>query len=275
MYGYIRILKPELKFREYDDYRACYCGLCEALHRQYGSLARCTISYDMTFLVLLLSGLYEPNEELQKRRCIAHPFCKQLQKKSAVIDYAADMSLLLYREKCIDDWNDERKFTRKVAADFLSRDYKQAQKKYPQKTAKIQTHLQQLHHYEKAQESNPDLPAGCFGAILGEIFAWKEDIWKESLFQIGFFLGKFVYLLDAYDDLEKDQKKNCYNPLRFLAAQDADFPKVCEDLLRLMASSCAAEFERLPILKYADILRNILYAGIWTRFYTKKKQEDN
>ena len=64
MYGYIRILKPELKFREYDDYRACYCGLCEALHRQYGSLARCTISYDMTFLVLLLSGLYEPNEEL-------------------------------------------------------------------------------------------------------------------------------------------------------------------------------------------------------------------
>ena len=98
MYGYIRILKPELKFREYDDYRACYCGLCEALHRQYGALARCTISYDMTFLVLLLSGLYEPNEELQKRRCIAHPFCKQLQKKSAVIDYAADMSLLLYRE---------------------------------------------------------------------------------------------------------------------------------------------------------------------------------
>ena len=174
MYGYIRILKPELKFREYDDYRACYCGLCEALHRQYGALARCTISYDMTFLVLLLSGLYEPNEELQKRRCIAHPFCKQLQKKSAVIDYAADMSLLLYREKCIDDWNDERKFTRKVAADFLSRDYKQAQKKYPQKTAKIQTHLQQLHHYEKAQESYPDLPAGCFGAILGEIFAWKE-----------------------------------------------------------------------------------------------------
>ena len=70
MYGYIRILKPELKFREYDDYRACYCGLCEALHRQYGSLARCTISYDMTFLVLLLSGLYEPNEELQKRKAM-------------------------------------------------------------------------------------------------------------------------------------------------------------------------------------------------------------
>ena len=126
-----------------------------------------------------------------------------------------------------------------------------------------------------AGRSGLDLPAGCFGAILGEIFAWKEDIWKESLFQIGFFLGKFVYLLDAYDDLEKDQKKNCYNPLRFLAAQEADFPKVCENLLRLMASSCAEEFERLPILKYADILRNILYAGIWTRFYTKKKQEDN
>ena len=123
MYGYIRAYKPEMRFREYDIYHGCYCGLCDALHKRHGAAARWTLSYDMTFLILLLTGLYEPAEEKAERRCIAHPFHKSLHIQSEITAYAADMSILLFRDKCMDDWNDERKITRRAAAEMFRKSY--------------------------------------------------------------------------------------------------------------------------------------------------------
>ncbi|WP_298481656.1 DUF5685 family protein [uncultured Ruminococcus sp.] len=272
MYGYIRAYKPELRFREYDVYQACYCGLCEALHRQYGTAARWTLSYDMTFLILLLTGLYEPKEQKEQCRCMAHPFRKQMHFRSEVTSYAADMSILLFHDKCMDDWMDERKFSRRAAAGVLHHGYRLAQNKYPEKAKQITAQLDALHAMEKAGETNPELPAGCFGTLLGELFVWKDDIWEKTLRDVGFYLGKFIYLLDAYDDLEHDRKKGCYNPLLSLSASDPAFHQTCERLLQMMMASCASAFERLPILKYDEILRNILYAGVWTQFYQRKKE---
>lgn len=272
MYGYIRAMKPELRFREYDTYRACYCGLCSSLQEQYGTAARWTLSYDMTFLILLLSGLYEPEESQKKCRCMAHPLRRQLHLQSEATTYAADMSILLYHEKCIDDWMDEHKISRRFAASALYHSYCRVQEKYPEKTQQITIQLQQLHTYEKAQESNPDLPAGCFGRMIEELFAWRSDVWEADLRKMGFYLGKFIYLLDAYDDLDHDRKKKCYNPLMTLANQDCTFHQTCESLLKMMMASCAEAFERLPILRHADILRNILYAGVWVQFYQKRKE---
>ncbi len=272
MYGYIRVYKPELKFREYDIYRACYCGLCDALHDNYSSIARWTLSYDMTFLILLLSGLYEPEEQSQECRCAAHPLHRQLHLRSEISDYAAGMSILLYHEKCMDDWLDERKISRKAAADVLRTAYCKARQIYPEKAVLIDKQLKELHEIEQKPAANPELPASCFGTLLGELFVWKQDEWADSLRKIGFYLGKYIYLLDAYDDLEKDRKKHCYNPLLPAYEQEFAFHENCEQLLRMMMAECAAEFERLPILKYADILRNVLYAGIWQSFYQKKKE---
>lgn len=272
MYGYVRAFKPEMRFREYDIYRACYCGLCETLHRQYGTAARWTLSYDMTFLILLLTGLYEPKEEKEQRRCMAHPFRKQLHLQSEVTAYAADMSILLYHDKCIDDWIDERKFSRKMAASILHRGYQKVHQKYPKKAQTVEMQLQQLHAMEAAGETNPDLPAGCFGKLLAELFVWKNDEWKETLHHVGFYLGKFIYLLDAYDDLEHDRKKGCYNPLLSMSDTDPAFHQTCEQLLKMMMASCAEAFERLPILRYDEILRNVLYAGVWSQFYQKKRE---
>lgn len=270
MYGYVRIYKPELKFREYDIYRSCYCGLCHALHKRYGTAARWTLSYDMTFLVLLLTGLYEPVETEAQHRCSAHPFQKQWYRVSEMADYAADMSILLYHEKCMDDWNDERKLSRRAAAGMLKGNFQKAKKYYPEKAAWIAMQLELLHEMEERLEPNAETVAGCFGKLLGELFVWKSDEWEESLRKIGFYLGKFIYLLDAYDDLERDRKKKCYNPFLLDSVEDDAFHENCEKLLQMMISACASEFERLPILKYADILRNILYAGVWQQFYQKK-----
>ena len=272
MYGYIHAYKPELKFREFDTYHACYCGLCDALHDRYGSIARWTVSYDMTFLVLLLSGLYEPEEQQQKRRCAAHPLKKQIHLQSDASAYAADVSILLYHEKCMDDWLDERKISRKAAADLLDRAYVKAKSIYPQKAQQISQQLDHLHEMEQNNEPNLELPAGCFGTLLGELFVWKQDEWADSLRKIGFYLGKYIYLLDAYDDLKKDGKNGCYNPLLTESKKNPAFHEDCEQLLQMMIAACTAEFERLPILKYADILRNILYAGVWQPLYQRKKE---
>ena len=107
----------------------------------------------------------------------------------------------------MDDWNDERKITRRAAAEMFRKSYRRIQAQYPQKCKAVQAQLDLLHQMEQQSESNPDLPAGCFGTLLGELFVWKEDEWADNLRQVGFYLGKFIYLLDAYDDLEHDRKK--------------------------------------------------------------------
>lgn len=271
MYGYVRVYKPEMRFREFDEYRACYCGLCETLHRKYGIFARWTLSYDMTFLILLLTGLYEPRETKEKHRCVAHPFRKQTHFYSIITEYAADMSILLFRDKCMDDWLDEKKLSKKAAAQLLHRGYQKVAAQYPEKAHAIQEQLRLLHQIENENEQNVEIPAGCFGTLLSEIFAWKNDIWEQDLREIGFYLGKFIYLMDAYDDIEHDKKKNCYNPLFTISQSNSDLDKTCENLLQIMMASCAEAYERLPIVHYDEILRNILYAGVWPQFYQIKR----
>lgn len=108
------------------------------------------------------------------------------------------------------------------------------------------------------------------GDIMAEIFAWEPDAWELSLRKIGFFLGKFIYLMDAYEDVEKDIENNSYNPLKeaFLQKTPEQFATECRTLLTMMMAECSREFEQLPILLHADILRNILYSGVWCRYTT-------
>lgn len=118
--------------------------------------------------------------------------------------------------------------------------------------------------------------AGLFGEIMAEIFVWKQDIWKDSLHRMGFFLGKFIYLMDAYEDIDDDIANACYNPfMRFRERED--FDDYCKQILTMMIAECSREFEKLPILTHAEILRNILYSGVWCRFEAicEKRQSVN
>lgn len=112
MYGYVIVNKPELKFKEYDRYRSYYCGLCDILREQYGIRGQVSLSYDMTFLVILLTGLYEPQTAYLEERCIVHPVAKHPVRKNEVTSYVADMNVLMAYYKCVDDWKDEKKVTR-------------------------------------------------------------------------------------------------------------------------------------------------------------------
>ena len=278
MFGYVVMNKPEIKFKDYDVYRSFYCGLCRELREKYGIAGQISISYDMTFVLLLLSGLYEPPTRTGTTRCAVHPVKRRPVRKNEITEYAAAMNLLLTYYKCMDDWEDEHKVFRLAYAKILEMTgvKKNSQKafEYREKSEKIVQGLHRLSSLEKAEETDIDKMAGCFGHILEEVFAYRKDIWEPTLRRMGFYLGKFIYLLDAYDDVEEDEKKGNYNPFSAISHEE-NFAEQVRGLLILMLAEACREFEKLPIIKYGDILRNILYSGVWCRFeaVTRKRKE--
>lgn len=296
MFGYVVVNKSELKFKEYDQYRRYYCGLCRCLKQGFGRKGQIALSYDMTFLVLLLSGLYEPEEKSGTKRCIAHPLKKQEYITNNCSEYAADMTVLLTYYKCMDDYEDEKKLSGKIYAKSLEKQVAKLKEKYPKKIKRIEESMKHFSEVEQeakkkvqgkkteneviGESSYLDKLSDAFGKTLGEIFAVgfseHDKIWEETLRRIGYSIGNFIYVLDAYDDLERDRKKGCYNPLLSSSLEDLEQRAWIEDVLRFHVANAAREFETLPIVKDAGIMRNILYSGIWSRFHhigNEKKKE--
>lgn len=265
MFGYVIANKDIMTEEQEARYRACYCGLCHALHRRHGSLSRVTLTYDMTFLVLLLNSMYEPEEAEGSSRCVMHPVRRHDWVSSWVTEYAADMNLALAYLKCMDDWKDERRFTSRCEAAVLSEEYFYVTQKYPEKCKFINDCLDELSEIERRGETDPDAGARCFGRLMGEIFAEGPDrLWSERLRLFGQELGEFIYIMDAVLDLEGDRAAGRYNPVAAYATEKTE-----DDLrytLTMLIGECAAVFERLPVVRDADIMRNILYSGVWLRY---------
>ncbi len=266
MFGYIAINKAEMKFKDYDMYQSYYCGLCKCLKEHYGIRGQITLSYDMTFLIVLLTGLYEPETKKELVTCAAHPLQKHTARTNEFTEYAAAVNLILTYYKYKDDWGDEHSRRSYIAARLLNPHMKRIRQKYPDKIAKISASLKKISALEKKNELNIDVMAGLFGNVMAEAFIYKPDEWEASLRKIGFFLGKFIYLMDAYEDVEKDIHSGNYNPFKESFRNDRDFAGHCRQILTLMIAECSKEFEKLPILLHADILRNILYSGVWCRY---------
>lgn len=277
MFGYITVNKPELKIKEFEVYKSFYCGFCESLRRKYGRLGQITLSYDLTFVIMLFTGLYEHDTTHTRRRCIAHPFCKHNKQENEFSEYAADMNVLLTYYKCMDDWLDEKKYGKKILASMLKGKVRSVEEKYPEKSEEIKRLLDEIHIAEEENSSELDKAAGLFGQIMATIFVCRHDEWEDELREMGFYLGKFIYLMDAYEDIEKDIKDRNYNPLISIY-KDSDFEENAYNILTMMMAECCKVFERLPVIDNVEILRNILYAGVWTRYElvkSKRKEANN
>ena len=274
MFGYVVAQQSELKMREYYKYKAYYCGLCKVLREKYGLAGQVTLTYDMTFLVILLTSLYECETNREESRCIIHPVKKQKMLYNEITEYAADMNLILSYYKLLDDWNDEKSKTSLAGLRILKKTFRKLQEKYPKKCEVIQQCLNSLQECEKRGEGNVDISSRYFGQLMGELFVYREDVWEETLRRLGFYLGKFIYILDAYDDIEKDLKQENYNALWSLYGQD-NFETKCEEMLNFVLAECASEFEKLPCVEDSEILRNILYAGVWDKFDKKRKERES
>ena len=210
MFGYVIVNKGDLTFREFDVYHSYYCGLCKTLKEKYGVLGQLALNYDMTFLVMLLSSLYEPQTDYTREGCVTHLFMKQGISKNEITQFGADMTILLTAYKCEDDWQDEKKLSRKLYESALHGRMSKVKEKYRDKAEIIEVCFANLHRLEQENCDKPDKMAAIFGKVMEELFVYREDEWEETLRSMGFYLGKYIYLLDAYEDLEKDkkQKKN-------------------------------------------------------------------
>lgn len=270
MFGIITCNKKELTKEEHARYQSTYCGLCRAIKSRYGQLERITLNYDMTFLALLLNGLYEENNDRIMIRCPVHPFKEQSIFENKYIDYAADMTILLAYYKCRDDWEDETKHSRKMFAKFLEKDMYRIEKEYPRQVHCVRESLKKLGEAEKSGVSIPDEVVNFSGRMLSEVFVYEEDFWSEALRNFGYELGRFVYLMDAALDYEEDRKKNTYNPLFFMNCT----PQEMEPILIQAIGNATEEFEKLPIVQDVGIMRNILYGGVWQTYYAKVKEKE-
>lgn len=273
MFGYVLINKPELKIKDFEVYRSYYCGLCHTLGERHGLKGRVTLTYDMTFLLMLLSDLYEAEERVTESRCLMHPVQKHKARQSEITEYCADMEVLLAYHKCLDDWNDDRKISKKALASGLSGPCKRITAQYPEKAAFIESKLKELTDLENAGEKSIDRTAKLFGEIMASVFVYKDDQWKNDLYKVGFYLGKYIYLLDAYEDIEEDMKNGSYNPFKTIYNNE-DFENQVLNLLLMMIGECTDAFERLPLVENVEIMRNILYSGVWGKFgETKAKNQ--
>lgn len=268
MFGRVIPQKSELKFREFDIYKAHYCGICRAL-KKTGHLSAMCLNYDMTFLAILLNSLYDSENTHCSTRCMCHPCKKHLEIQDEYSPYVSDMTLYLAYYKCLDDWQDDKNIVKLFYSLYLKKKVKLIENKYPKKCENIKNHLKEL--TEKETHASLEECANLFGNILGEVFTPLEDMWQSTLYDMGFYLGKFIYISDARDDIEEDIKKNRPNPLKELY-EKCDFNQECEIILNMMASECAILFEKLPLVDNIEILRNILYSGIWQKKPTPKKE---
>lgn len=271
MFGYVNINKQELKVKEYYKYKAYYCGLCHQLKERYGCLGQMTLTYDMTFLVIVLTSLYECDVKQMNQRCLAHPASKHTMIMNEITNYAADMNIALTYHKLMDDWADDKSYLHLGGAKMLARRYHKIEKRYPRQCQKICECLKTLDEVCKAEPENLDAVSRPFGELMSELFVYQEDSWEETLRSFGFYLGKFIYILDAYDDLEDDIQKGSYNPL-IGWSKKAEFEIQIQQMLTMIMAECAKAFEILPLLWDVELLRNILYAGVWKKYDEKKKK---
>lgn len=261
LFGYVACDKKGIDKDEVNRYRMFYCGICHEL-RKYGNVERLCLNYDVTFLTILLSSLYEPQQTCAGFRCGVHPFRNQGVLSNEFISYGADMSIALAYYKCQDDWNDDKKSVSKRYASFIRNSFEIVRKKYPRQCQSIEACIDELNRVEKNKDTTADEAILLGGELLKELFVYREDFWSSALRDFGMSIGRFVYLMDATLDYKSDLKHNNYNPIIRMNKT----PEQIDELLRIEIGQAVSIFEKLPLVSDLHLLRNVLYSGVWQQY---------
>ena len=277
MLGYVRVNAQELRLREYECYRALYCGLCRRMGKCTGQCSRLSLSYDFVFLAATRMSLCGEELKSKKIRCLLHP----LKKRKAVVDspaldYCANASALLTYHKISDDLRDEkglRRFRAALLRLLMSRAYRKAKKRYGALDGTIKERLEALSVYEKSSPDYPsaDTPAALFGELMGAVFSeGLEGNDARIASSLGKSVGHWIYLADAADDFNEDKKRGRFNPYLALFGEELG-EKDLENLqLSMTAQLMRGEGAMLLIDDYPapelkEILYNIMYLGLPAR----------
>ena len=266
MFGYVRINKMDLTFREFDYYKGYYCGLCKYLKENHGEVSRLSLNYDITFLIVILTALYKLDSDITYERCIANPLKKKMRIVNEITEYAASMNILLSYYKLEDNLYDDNGIKDKLAYELYKGKLKKAYEKYPQKAEYIKQQLGNLRELEKQESKSIDKDSNTFGNLMGEIFVYKKDEYEQNLRNIGFNLGKYIYILDAYEDLEEDNKKGRYNPFIDYIDKKEELKNKVDRLISMSLGMATKNIEQLNLEFNKSIIDNIIYSGVYLRY---------
>ncbi len=291
MFGYVKIKREELRVREYEYYRAAYCGLCRSMGKCTGQCSRFTLSYDIAFLSQVRMALCGTVPSFKKRRCIAHPVrARMMMEPNEQLCYAADVSAILSYEKCRDDVADKRGVGRLLARLLLWAAwpaYRRAKGRHGELAIRVREKLAELSALERARRASVDEPAAVFGDILSMLMAegLPQNVGLVAR-EIGKKVGRFVYIIDAIDDASRDAKTGNFNPIVLLFGEDPkkEQRQLLEDALISCLDDAAAALDLVgeKNTPCRAILENILYLGmpstareiLWRKAGKAAKEED-
>jgi len=276
MLGYVTIEKSQLRVWEYDVYQGYYCGICKSIARRFGQIPRMVLSYDCVFLAVLLSALTEERDVITPEHCIIHPIEKKpAARGNRAIDYAADVMIILAYHKFLDDWKDDKSPGALAGKTALLPTYRKLRGTYPSLCGEIETALGRLSSLEQERSGSLDETAEAFSDIMAALFTGYEAEEaggecggreaaggrKRILEQLGRSLGRWIYVIDALDDYEKDQKDGSYNPLIYRK----NHLEGIDDLLYNYLAEISNAYDLLAVKKYGGIVENIIFMGIRRR----------
>lgn len=278
MFGYVKPVRAELKVKEYELYRSVYCGLCVSMKKRVSCVSRLTLSYDFVFLALLRMSLSHEVGRLERQRCIAHPSKKRaVLVDSHELDVCAALSVLLTFCKLRDDLADERGL-KKIGVRLLMPAASGMKKKagmrcdFGDLEARLVGHLNALYELERANNRSLDAAADRFGDFMRDVTAFgyaPDSLEGRIAAELGRHIGRFIYIVDAADDLGDDLKSGAYNPFILpdgdtleVFRQNAESLRasLTMELIGIEAALELIDFSAVP--EYGEIIKNIIYLGL-------------
>lgn len=265
MFGYVRPYRDELKVREQRDYEALYCGLCMSLGRRHGFLARMFLNYDFTFLAMLLDG---DKPAVERHSCPARLWCrKKACACSGGVDVAADAGTILTYWKLQDTVADST-FWKRMAARILCwlfrKSYRRAAAERPEFDRAVRENLEQLQSLEREGCTSLDRTADTFAKILSSAAPDSGDPGRDrAMEQLLYHVGRWIYLVDAWDDLEEDRQRGGYNPIlaRF-PGQEKEKMEYLRTTLRHSLNLARSAGALLELGHWQGTVENVLYLGL-------------
>ena len=292
MFGYVTPLKAELKVKDFARFKCYYCGLCCHIKKEFGNIPRISLNYDMTFLGLLLDALNPEELEVSIHRCALHLTEKKpVIANNKALSYAAAMNISLFYYKLLDDVHDDKNLKSKFFSVVLS-PYK---RKFAASIIKINNDIKQCLNNLSALEENKsftciDEICDPFSNLVGIILRdYPYELINDSLklrntlYTLGYSIGKWIYLIDALDDLKSDMDKRKFNPINFLYNKDSltydkfiEFikPKIEFTILNC-GYSCKENLEKLQLNRNEDILYNIIELGLMDKYVNVTKHPES
>ena len=267
MFGYVRPLLNQLSEEDSARYKSAYCGLCHVMGRRHGLLARFSLNYDFAFLAVLLYG-GEGDTLTCSLRCPFHPIRKPKQCLCGdSLELATDESVILTWHKLNDDVEDKSffaSFPARILRLLFRKAYRRAGNAQPEFDRKVKAQLSKLKELEDCRSHNLDRTADMFAVLLAAAAGFcSDDARRRAMEQLLYHLGRWIYLVDAWDDLDEDLKKGRYNPLdvRFdgRAAENREY---IETTMTHSLRLCGSAANLVDFGRWTEIVNNVIHCGL-------------